>query len=332
MNNFDKNRKIQTVLGLIDSDKAGFTLTHEHLLSDFRCLAPSSDFDRKTSSPLLKNNVDELIRELNEYKRCGGGAIVDVTPLPDLGRNPEGLALASKDSGVNIVMGISHYTEQFYGTDSRIENMTTDQIAEFYIKEIKYGSGDTGIKPGIIGEVGCSFPITMNEFKCLHAAAIAQIETGLPISIHPGSDENSPIQILEILISCGVQAERVIICHIEETIPPEAIHTRIKLMELGCYLSYDTFAVPSDALPRFAANLGDDGRIDQIHDLIKIGYAKQILLSHDSLALDLMAIHGGPGIIHIPNTVIPKMKIKGISEQDIYLLTTENPARVLSIQ
>lgn len=324
--------KIQTVLGLVDMDQAGLTLTHEHLLSDFRCLIPRDEWDTNNGRNFLKDNVNALIREVAEFKKAGGGTLVDVTPLKNPGRHPDGLVRVAKETGVNIVMGVSYYTEPFYTPDMDMDGKTAEEIAYQYLHEITDGVGDTDVKPGILGEAGCSWPLTKNEFKCLHAAAITQIETGFCISIHPGSSADSPMEILSVLISFGVDPERIILGHMEDTLPPEAGDARMRLAKQGCYLSFDLFAVPDGALQPFARHLADDGRIDQIQDLARHGFVKQILLSHDSLTVELMAVNGGPGIVHIPNTVIPLMRSRGFSEKDIHTITVENPARALAVQ
>ena len=51
----------------------------------------------------------------------------------------------------------------------------------------------------MIGEIGCSFPLTQNEKKSLKASAIAQEKTGASIIIHPGRNEDSPFEIIEFL-------------------------------------------------------------------------------------------------------------------------------------
>jgi phosphotriesterase-related protein len=324
--------KVRTVRGLLESDRLGFTLAHEHLLSDFRCLIPESEWDSSAGSDLLKDDVDSLIKEATAFKDLGGGTIVDVTPMPNSGRNPGGLVAVAEESGINIIMGVSFYTEPMYTPALGMDRKTVEQVAELYIDEIEHGVGNTGIKPGIIGEAGCSWPLTSNERKCLLAAAIAQLETGLAISIHPGNDVHSPMQIVDILTAAGVSPGRIILGHIECACPPEAREVRRALAERGCYLEFDTFAVPEDALPPSARGLGDMGRIQQIVELVKEGLATQVLVSHDSLLVSLMSIHGGPGVIHIPGTVVPKMRSKGLSEQQIHAIMVDNPARVLQIQ
>ena len=47
------------------------------------------------------------------------------------------------------------------------------------MSEIKEGiEGSDGVKCGLIGEMGCSHPLTPTEEKCLKAAAMAQKRTG----------------------------------------------------------------------------------------------------------------------------------------------------------
>ena len=50
--------------------------------------------------------------------------------------------------------------------------------SEVMVKEIVEGVEDTGIKAGIIGEMGCSYPLTPHERVSLQAAANAQKLTG----------------------------------------------------------------------------------------------------------------------------------------------------------
>ena len=53
------------------------------------------------------------------------------------------------------------------------------------LNEIKFGVDDTGIKPGIIGEIGLDKSwVEGDEERVLRAAARAQIESGLAITTH----------------------------------------------------------------------------------------------------------------------------------------------------
>ena len=53
------------------------------------------------------------------------------------------------------------------------------------VREIVEGvEGSGGVRCGVIGEVGCSWPLTESERRSLEAAAIAQRETGELASVY----------------------------------------------------------------------------------------------------------------------------------------------------
>ena len=55
-----------------------------------------------------------------------------------------------------------------------------DDIVDLIVGDITEGADGTGIRSGIIGEVGCDWPLTDNERKVLKASARAQRMTGAP--------------------------------------------------------------------------------------------------------------------------------------------------------
>ena len=141
---------------------------------------------------LNKNDRDSITREVMLFREAGGRTLVDVSPLPNPGRDPVALAEISRRTGVHIVLGPAYYLERTWPRALGMEDKSAEDIATEHITELTQGIGDTGIKPGIIGEVGCSWPLRANERKCLDAAAVASVETGIPISIHPGFHVNAP--------------------------------------------------------------------------------------------------------------------------------------------
>lgn len=60
------------------------------------------------------------------------------------------------------------------------ELLSTIQVSDILTGEIRDGIGGSGgVRCGFIGEMGCSYPLTTLEEKCLRAAAIAQQNTGM---------------------------------------------------------------------------------------------------------------------------------------------------------
>ena len=78
------------------------------------------------------------------------------------------------------------------------------------VNDVVEGVGDTGVRAGIIGELGCSWPLRPNEAKVLKASAQAQKETGAPITIHPGRHIDAPFEIIDVLDKAGADISRVV--------------------------------------------------------------------------------------------------------------------------
>ena len=111
------------------------------------------------------------------------------------------LLRVSRATGLNVVMGAGYYvgmTHPEWFTEKPVE-----EIAAGIVSDVQVGVGDTGIRSGIIGEIGCSWPWTDNEKKSVHAAVLAQQETGAPLLIHPGRDEQAPIEIISAIDKWG---------------------------------------------------------------------------------------------------------------------------------
>ena len=119
--------------------------------------------------------MEDVIEELILYKEAGGGTVCDVSTLVRL--KVESFKYISRSTRVNIVCGTGFYIDSMMTDEHR--NMTKYDLAKVMIDEIMTGiPGTDGIRCGIIGEIGCSWPLTVTERRVLQAAAQAQRETG----------------------------------------------------------------------------------------------------------------------------------------------------------
>jgi len=118
---------------------------------------------------------DVIISELQLYKNAGGQSIVD-TAANGMFACRDKLSRISRKSGVHIICGTGFYVDCC--APNYAKTMSEREMVDFMIKEITMGIGATGIKAGIIGEIGCSWPLTDFERHTLRAAAICQKETG----------------------------------------------------------------------------------------------------------------------------------------------------------
>ena len=339
--------EVQTVLGAVPAADLGITLPHEHLLLDLRRVFAEPE-DREelplahapvgienlswvmmnwcnSRDNLVLDDPELAVAETMRFKRAGGGTIVDVTSV-GLGRRPADLRRIAERTGVHVVMGASYYYAFFHppGTAERSE----EEICEEIVSDLTEGVDGTGIRAGIIGEVGCSWPLDPVEVRVLRASARAQRRTGASITIHPGRHVDAPLEIMEILTAAGAEADRVIMGHVER-----GGFNRDQLMQVagtGCYLEYDWFGEVRPVYPFGIVDVPSDGeRLNQIADLVASGFGKRVLISQDVAFKTRLAAFGGPGYAHIPRYVQAWMRVKDFPEPVIEDILIGNPARVL---
>jgi phosphotriesterase-related protein len=270
--------------------------------------------------------------EVAIFGRAGGGTIVELT-VREMGRDPLALLEISRRTGVHIIIGTGFYTA---GTHPfSVAAAKPEELAAGMTVEITQGVDGTAIKAGIIGEIGCSWPLADGERKVLEAAAVAQIQTGLAITIHPSRNEAGPNDAIEVLRWAGADLSRVVIGHMDRC--GYSMETRLGILEAGCYVEYDLFgkegyypAQPALADGHLPDMPNDVGRIKEIADLIDRGWIDRILISHDNCLKTNFTKWGGPGFAHIIERAIPYMRIYGYTEKQIHQLTRNNPARMVS--
>jgi len=255
--------KAQTVLGIIGADSLGVTLPHEHLLVDLSCLfvEPTEASERgRVHQPVTLenlswvslyrcNNLDNLkltdeqlaIKEALLYKWAGGDTIVELTPK-GLASDPLGLARIVRATGLNVVMGSGYYVGRSHPPG--LATKTEEEITEEIVRDIMVGVGDTGVRAGIIGEIGCSVPLEDSERKVLRASAAAQRHTGAALNIHPSFRGDLVLEIIKILGDTGANLSRTIISHCGHFAFNNDRTIHRKLADAGCYIEFDIFGYP----------------------------------------------------------------------------------------
>jgi phosphotriesterase-related protein len=341
--------QIQTVLGAVASDAIGITLPHEHLLIDFKVMfaEPPAPADKARSrEPVsLANlgwvrqnfnaNLDNL-RLLDEqvaqdeillFKEAGGRTVIDPTPTT-IGRDPRALARIARATGLNVVMGAGYYVGASHPPD--MNRRSVDELARELIADITTGVGDSGIRAGLIGEIGTTYPWTANEEKVLRAAVIAQRETGAPLMVHPGRHPAMPMELAKLVQKEGGDLRRTIMCHICRTIAD--VRAVIDLAQTGIWLEYDLFGMENSFYPYNPSfdMPNDGGRMAHVLALVAAGHRDQILLSHDIAYKTSLVKYGGYGYHHLLVNVVPRLRAKGMDDAGLTRLLVENPARAFA--
>lgn len=297
-----------TVRGPVAAGELGVTQPHEHVLIDLSLGPYVSGFDG------LLNEPDLMGEELRAYATSGGRTICDLTTL-DLGRNPEGLVAASLASGVNVVMGTGWYRASYY--PDAIERTSTADLAAQLVDEIVHGVGDTGIRPGLIGEIGTDKPwVTGIEERVFRAAARAQVETGVGLMTH--TPPGGALPQLEVLIDHGADPARIAIGHSDLLLDLE-YHEAIR--RRGAFVSIDL--VGYSFYP-------EDRRAAHVVKLIRAGHLDWILLSTDICFRSRLRAWGGLGYPELQTSFLPRLRKLGLGDDELRVLTIDNPRRFLA--
>ena len=340
------------MLGAVNPDSLGATSMHEHLLLSLDCYFVMPEeasrrwlVDRPMSMDQLgnlpgrwnshrdsMNMVDERIAvdEAMAWRLEGGGTIVDATSL-GIARDPLALARISRASGIKIVMGAGYYVPASHPPN--MDELDEGQIAARIIADVADGVGDTGVRAGIIGEIGCIHPPTENVLKVVRAAARAQAVTGAPILIHPGHGQSAPAEILSVLVGAGADPANVVMGHLDARISDRAVLRDLALA--GTFLEFDTFGIEHGGYggdPRAMPMPSDAGRIDLVEYLFDLGYGDRVVIAQDVCQRWRFERFGGTGYGHILTSIVPRMRARGLGRDDISAILVGNPSRALSVK
>ena len=308
---------IQTVLGPIAPDELGFTLPHEHTQIALWHIPSRWDYWQLTrDEPVI---LDELAR----YKAAGGSGLVDVTPA-GMARDPEWLRGLASASGLHIVMGAGWYRQAYYPSEALIERRTVDDLADEIVAEASDGVGETGIKPGIIGEIGTDKPwVSPSEERVHRAAARASRRTGLAITTHAVMSAVGLAQ-LRIFEEEGADPGRVVIGHADSY--PNLDHY-LEIIGRGANLEFDFLGMSFNAVERH----GEGRVVELLLELLARGHADRVLLSQDVCHDSQLKRYEGNGYVYLHETFLPRLRDAGVTDADIEQLTVANPRRMLTI-
>ena len=318
------NTTIQTVTGPISADQLGRTLAHEHMLIGW----PGWQSDTLRRGPSRDEALAICADRVAEMQAHGVQSMVDPCPN-DLGRDVELMAEVSARTGLQVICATGLYKEDQGGAPYwkfRAEfGANVETIAEMYIRELTDGIGDTGVRAGVIKVATGSPKITDYERMLLHAAAMASVDTGAPITTHTDQGKCGDEQ-QEILTNLGVPAHRIVIGHSCGT-GDFQYHTRI--LDHGSYLGFDRFGIE--------VLRPDEERVASLLKLLNADRAAQIVVSHDSvwcwqgqpipepeLVAPLLEIWNPS---HFFERIVPRLKDGGVTDEQITMMLEENPRR-----
>lgn len=337
--------QVMTVAGPIPSAELGITLMHEHILNDCRCWwSEPAEAERRyladqpvsidilgelRMDPFVNldncalDNEPDAIAELTPFAALGGRTVVDPT-CRGIGRNPTALVRIAEATGLNIVMGAGYYLESSHPVD--VGRMSADAIADEIAAEAHDGVGDTGVRIGLIGEIGVSGDFTASETVSLRGAARAQARTGLPLMVHLPGWYRHAHRVLDIVEAEGGDLRHTVLCHMNPSGHDAAYQD--SLAERGAFLEFDMIGMDYWYADQGVQCPSDEDNARAIVRLVEKGFIDRLLLSQDVFLKMMLTRHGGYGYAYVLRHFLPRLVRHGLDQSQLDRLMVANPRSV----
>ena len=327
---------VWTTAGEVSATDLGRVLPHEHIFIN--------EMAEDRAAGLL-NDAALMRAEIEEFARAGGRTIVELTTaeltagaapdprglyrgppasgFPDHGTrsaaNVAAIAELSEQTGVRIILGTGHYRDPYLEIEPLDRGaLHVDQIADAIVRDLTEGFPSTGVRAGVIGEVGADkWFVSAREERSIRAAARAHLRVGASVTTHASK---WPVggDVLDLLVSEGMDPARIVVGHCSTIDIPEY---HLDMARRGAWVQFDTIRGGADFLV--------DRWTDQVMTLIRAGHLEQILLSHDVCLKSDLSINGGCGFGYLFRQFLPRLARAGLNEGELEQLVSVNPQRAL---
>ena len=320
--------RVNTVRGAIDISALGVTLMHEHIF----VLSTEINQNYPESWGDEQSRVEGAVNRLRRLKSRGVDSIVDMTVI-GLGRFIPRIQRIAEQIDLNIMVAAGVYTYNdlpmyFHFRGSGTKPNRPDTMIDMLVRDIREGIAGTGVRAAIL-KCATDYPgLTPGVERVLRAVAKAHRATGVPISTHAHARTRRGLAQQKIFEEEGVDLSRVVIGHSGDTTDLEYLE---ELIKNGSYIGMDRFGV--DTILPFK------DRVDTVARMCERGHAGRMLLSHDAACYNdwfneeaLAAMVPNWHFLHIADDVIPALKVRGVTGDQIDTMLVENPRKIFQNQ
>lgn len=302
--------KLQTVTGPVPVDDIKLADAHAHLW-----INPPKGVQAKFR--LVLNDPLRVEAELKDFRSAGGTTLIDCQP-GGCGRDARMLLKFSEVTELHITATTGFHLPRYYPDGSWLWMASEQEAADYFINELTAGVQEqdgilaTAIKVGYAGEIKEQTHVLME------AAAEAARQTGAALLFHTEQGDN--VEALPLFFEDrGVATNRLYLCHMDKR-PDIGLHR--ELAQAGALLGYDTFARIKYKPEQNVWPL--------LLEMVRGDWQDHVAIGLD-LALTSMWRHfgGGPGLVTMPDEILPRLYREGYSETVVTKLIGQNVARFL---
>ena len=318
---------LNTARGAIDTADLGVTLMHEHVF----ILSPDITANYPEVWGDEAQREADAIARLNELKSRGVDSIVDLTVI-GMGRYIPRVARVAAATEINIVVATGVYTYNdvpmyFHFTGRGGALGDSEPMVDMFVRDIEHGIADTGVKAAILKCATDEPGVTPGVERVLRAVAKAQRLTGVPISTHTHAATRRGLEQQRIFAEEGIDLSRVVIGHSGDTTDLDYLE---ELIDNGSYIGMDRFGVD--------VYLPFEDRVNTVAQMCERGHADKMVLSHDAACFmdwvpeELLPALPNWHYLLIHNDVIPALKDRGVTDEQLTTMLVDNPRKIFENQ
>ena len=303
--------QILTVTGPLDPTQVALADAHSHVWID-----PPTGINPKARFEL--NDPRCIEAELKDFRSAGGNLLVDCRP-GGCGRDVRMLVKLAEAAELHITAVTGFHLSRYYPAGHWLWTSDENSAAAYFINELTAGMQEKdGVLAAVI-KVGFDGKIDGQNQVLMEAAAEAARQTGAGLLFHTEAGFNA--EALPIFFEDrGIAAERLFMCHLDQR-PDVGLHR--ELVQASVLLGYETFNRP---LAKPEKNVWP-----LLMQMIRAGYVEHIAVGLD-MARSTRWRHygGGPGLVFLPDVILPRLHHEGLSETEVAALTGQNVAQFLA--
>jgi phosphotriesterase-related protein len=314
--------EIQTLGGPLDTRGLGRVLMHEHIFNLSPevqgCYPGFHGWDPEVEIPKAQ-------RTLAELKQAGYDTIVELSVL-GLGRDVHLMQRAVEGSGLQVTLATGLYTYDvlprlwhFMGPGTLLDG--DEPLDELFRRDIEEGIQGTGIKAAMLKCAVDHDGLTDHVQRVLRACCRVHHQTNTPMTVHTHAQTERGSDALKVLGEEGVDPRRVVLAHCGDSADLDYLE---KLIDSGATLGMDRFGL--NILLPF------EDRVNTVAELSKRGYTDRMILSHDANCFTDWfppELHDQVTpdwhFLHIHNDVLPALRERGVSDEQIDQMLVHTP-------
>ncbi len=318
--------EVDTVGGPVATADLGVTLMHEHVF----VLSPEIIANYPEGWGDEQAREDAAVEKLNALKAIGVDTIVDPTVI-GLGRYIPRIQRIAERTALRIIVATGLYTYNdvpmyFHFTGPGTALGGPEAMVEMFVRDITEGIAGTGVRAAILKCATDEPGVTAGVERVLRAVAQAHRATGVPITTHTHAHSRRGLDQQRIFTQEGVDLNRVVIGHSGDSTDVDYLE---ELIAAGSYLGMDRFGLDNI--------LGFEDRVNIVARMCERGHADRMVLAHDaSCYIDWLPEAALPVVLpnwhylHIHNDVLPALRKRGVTEEQITTMLVDNPRAIFT--